>query len=271
MLVSLYSCGNVACIYKSISIEDVVVRSILDGIGSGEELLAISNCSLILLLLVRAVESDTVERTIVRILLYTSLREGKSLVVLLENVCCRSIVEEDIVLKRSGIANLVVVVHSRLKLVVRRIHVTSGSIYWIVGLNSAELLEHSNSTLWIYLLVNTSILNVSCWVLRSLLCSHLIVRSSHTAIVLCRSDIATKNITSCTCLAYLHCLIGINLSLLEVLCCKECTSKTSKSLSILLVELHKRLNWGLSCNNVALSVYYYLCNGINLRLNVLCH
>ena len=271
MLVSFHGSGYIASVYKSVGVVDIVVGSILNGVGSGEELLAIANCCLILLLLVRAVESDTVERTILRILLNTSLREGKSLVVLLENVCSRSIVEEDVILERSSVAYLVVVVHSRLELVVRRVHIASGSVYRIVGLDGAEFLEHGNGTLRVYLLVNTCILDVSCRFLRSLLCSHLIVRCSHTAIVLSRSDVATEDITGSHCLAHLHCLVGIDLGLLKVLGSKESASKTSESLGVLLVGLHKLLNRSLCCNNVALSVDYYLCNGLNLRLYVLSH
>ena len=271
MLVSCDSLVKLTCVQKSLSIVDVVVGCVLDSIGCVEQLITIVNSVLILLNLIWSIHTYTIEWRVMRIFLNTSSGKLECLVIILKYVCCRSIVEKDIIVERIYVLNLAVVLESCLQLVVWRVHITSSCINRIVRLYWAKLLKHGNCTVGIYLLVNTSVLNISCRILRSLLCWHFIVRSCHTTIVLCRSNVATKDITGWYVLAYLHCHISISLGLLIILSNKESTSESGKSLSVLFICLNKVLDLRLSCNCITFGVYDYFCNGINLRFNVLCH
>ena len=118
MLVSSDSLVKLASIHKSICIVDVVVGCILDSISCVEQLVTIVYSILILLNLVRSVHTYTIERSVRRILLNTSSCKLKCLVIILKYVCCRSIVEEDIVVERVDVLYLAVVLESCLQLVV---------------------------------------------------------------------------------------------------------------------------------------------------------
>ena len=118
LVVSSYCIVETANVCESVTIKDVIVGCELNGVGCAEQLLAISYGCSIILLLVGSVETDTVERVILGILANAFCREVNGLVILLKNVCSCSIVEENVIVHRCNVLNLVEILESCLQTVV---------------------------------------------------------------------------------------------------------------------------------------------------------
>ena len=139
----------------------------------------------------------------------------------------------------------------------------------IVGVDTAELLEHLNGQCGTTYTIDVGILDVADRILRIEHCGLLVPSGGSTTIILVHLDVAKEDIAAGLVLAHLDGLLGILGGVGSILHIQESSTQTSNGVGILLVHLEIFLHLRSNSLGVVLVLNYQFAYGVELSLELL--